>query len=81
MESSNLVLLKHDKMNYFWVMRYPKDIQSNEKFTAFLNEGFVCHNRQCSICNKQLFISDNEQTEVLRHWITFVMMTMKFAQF
>ena len=30
------ILLKHDRMNYLWVMRFPKDVQSNGKFTAFL---------------------------------------------
>ena len=35
-ENFQFSLLKHDRMNYLWIFRYPKDIDGNEKFTANL---------------------------------------------
>ena len=56
------ILLKHDKMNYLWVMRYPKDIQSNEKFTAFLMKDlYATTDNAVSATNNYLSLTMSKQ--------------------
>ena len=59
------LLLKHDKKNYLWVMRYPKVIQTNGKFSAFLMKDLYATTDsvvRSTITNSYLSISMGRQS-------------------
>ena len=75
------ILLKHDRMNYLWVMRFPKDVQSNGKFTAFLMKDlYATTDNAVTTTNNYLSLTMSKQNpktpdHLLLWWL------WKFAQF
>ena len=56
------ILLKHDRMHYLWVMRYPKVIQRNGKFTAFLMKDlYATIDDAVTVTNNYLILSMGKQ--------------------
>ena len=56
-------LLKHDRMNYLWVMRFPKEIENSRKFTAFvMKDLYATIDNVASVTNNYLSLTMSKQS-------------------
>ena len=68
----NFILLKHDRMHYLWVMRYPKVKQSDGKFTAFLMKDlYATADNAVRSTNNYLSISMGRQSAKTLHHLCY----------